>query len=911
MKSAVIRSKRLVQMIILLALLCSSLTSYRQVYANAPASARLDATITERELNAWDATYIGYVSASLYEEWWVEFTEYHHFVVTVTSLVGDLTPLLILMDANGNEITRAAGTLTSIQPPGWYSVLVQPQAGSGFYTLKLQDVTPTQPNTTAIASPATVPVGAMTAVMVDLHQLPAGGYSSAEFTCTYDPAALQLIDILPGNSFGIDPVVAIQDSEDGQFIFAIAGSQGRKATASGSVFMILARTTQAGATTVHCRARVSAGDHRLTEIESTPASLTVLENTPTPDPQHCDQVQFIADVTVPEGTVFAPGQSFTKTWRLKNIGSCAWTTAYQLVFDSGELMGGPAFAAFPHSVQPGQVIDLSIHLTAPSVPGSYRGYWRFRNANGALFGIGSQANRPWWLEIRVSGPTVTPGGPTLTPSATVTPTIVPLACDKAEFITDITVPPGTVLLPGTAFRKTWRLKNVGTCTWTTSYRIALLGGDPLGAPSSVRLPVSVAPGEMVDLSLDMTAPLSPGTYHGDWILQNDTGHLFGIGALGNQYWIAQIVVSGSTFTPSPTLTATPSMTPGGPTATPIPGVVYDFAANMCAAMWFSNAGQLPCPGVDGNANGFVFRVGSPQLETGAIDPRPALLTFPQNANNGYIQGFYPPIRVQSGDRFRTLVTCEFNATNCYGAFRLDYQVGSDHIRTFWGPFSERYDSRGYEVDVDLSNLAGKDVKFILTVLAAGSATGDRLLWVGPVIYRPSTGSTSTPLASATITPSESATSAFTSNPTISVTPSAVFDGLISGQVVASRTVTIYAYDEANALITNATVHMDGSFALPIPPGRYWVLATAPGFLSAQGNATITNGNTVILPVIHLMPGDLDNNNAIDALDALTIGMNYNFATPTTADLNNDGTINVLDLELLARNYRRTGPVAWQ
>lgn len=915
MRHMVVGWKRLVQILVLLSLLFSPFGGYRQVYASATLP---QASVTERDLDAWDTTYIGYVSDDLHENWRMEFSEYHQFVVTATPLLGDLIPLLILLDADGHELTRATGTLTSVQPPGQYSLLVQPQSGGGFYTLKLQDITSTQPNITAIASPSTVPAGAMTAVVVDLHQLPAGGYTSAEFTCTYDPDAVQVLNILPGTVFGIDPVTVVPGPQDGRFIFAIAGSQGRKATVSDTVFTILARTLQAGETSIDCTARVSSGDNLLTEIESAPASLTVLANTPTPEPQHCDQVQFIADVNFPDGSIFAPGESFTKTWRIKNIGSCAWTTAYQLVFFEGEQMGSAASAFFPASVQPGQVANVSLNLTAPAAPGSYRGYWMLKNANGALFGIGPQASHAWWLEIRVVAPTVTPGGPTLTPSATVTPTLVPLACDKAEFIADITVPPGTVMSPGAAFRKTWRLKNIGTCIWTTSYRLALLGGDQMGAPSSVRLPVSVAPGEMVDLSLDMTAPTSPGTYHGDWILQNDTGHPFGIGPLGNQSWTVQIVVPGSSLTPSPTLTftpgppthsPTPSITPGGPTATPIPNVAYDFAANMCAAIWFSGAGQLPCPGVDGNVNGFVFRVGSPELETGAIDPRPALLTSPQNVSNGYIQGFYPPFRVQSGDRFRALLSCEFGATSCYAAFRLDYQVGSDPIRTFWGPFLERYDDRVYTVDIDLSALAGRDVKFILTVLAAGDAAGDRLLWVGPVIHRPSAGST--PVASVTAMPGESATPTFTPSPTASYVPTEVFDGLISGQVLASRDVTIHVYDEANALVTTSSLNMDGSFTLPISPGRYSVLATAPGFLSALGNAIITNGNTVILPSIQLLPGDIDNNNTIDALDALTIGMSYHQSVPTAADLNDDGIINVLDLELLAKNYRRTGPLDWQ
>jgi hypothetical protein len=103
---------------------------------------------------------------------------------------------------------------------------------------------------------------------------------------------------------------------------------------------------------------------------------------------------------------------------------------------------------------------------------------------------------------------------------------------------------------------------------------------------------------------------------------------------------------------------------------------------------------------------------------------------------------------------------------------------------------------------------------------------------------------------------------------------------------------------------------NGTFTLSAPAGSYTVRATASGFLSAQGSATITSGSTNTKATITLLAGDIDGNNVIDQLDAMTIGMNYNAATPTAADLNNDDVINVLDLELLAQNYRETGPSAW-
>jgi len=104
---------------------------------------------------------------------------------------------------------------------------------------------------------------------------------------------------------------------------------------------------------------------------------------------------------------------------------------------------------------------------------------------------------------------------------------------------------------------------------------------------------------------------------------------------------------------------------------------------------------------------------------------------------------------------------------------------------------------------------------------------------------------------------------------------------------------------------------DGTFNLEALPGDYTIIATASGFLSAQGSVTVTSGAASTMPTISLLAGDIDNNGVIDQYDAMTIGMSYNTADPASADLNNDGVINVLDLELLAQNYRQTGPTAWQ
>ncbi len=114
-------------------------------------------------------------------------------------------------------------------------------------------------------------------------------------------------------------------------------------------------------------------------IISPPTQTAAVSATPA-----CDQVQFIRDVTIPDGTTFAPNTPFTKTWRLKNTGVCTWS-GYALVFDRGDAMGGVSPVSIA-SVAPGGEVDVSVSLTAPSTVGSYRGYWRIRNASGVLIG---------------------------------------------------------------------------------------------------------------------------------------------------------------------------------------------------------------------------------------------------------------------------------------------------------------------------------------------------------------------------------------------------------------------------------------------------------------------------------------------------------------------------------------------
>ena len=208
---------------------------------------------------------------------------------------------------------------------------------------------------------------------------------------------------------------------------------------------------------------------------------------------------------------------------------------------------------------------------------------------------------------------------------------VPLAqaatyCDQAQFVSDITVPDGAAFTPAASFTKTWRFMNAGTCTWTTSYTLVYAGGDAMGSTASVNLPVNVAPGQMLDVSVNLTAPAAPGHYKSLWKFANASGGQFGIGdSASDAFWVDINVVDTN-------------------------AVIYDFVANAPYAQWKSGAGTLPFPGTSGDSRGFAYQVDRPHLEDDSYDSQPGLLVVPQNKYNGYIQATYPEFQVQQGDR---------------------------------------------------------------------------------------------------------------------------------------------------------------------------------------------------------------------------------------------------------------------
>jgi hypothetical protein len=140
-------------------------------------------------------------------------------------------------------------------------------------------------------------------------------------------------------------------------------------------------------------------------INTATATLPITTPAPTgltPTAGVCDQGSFEEDITYPDNSLVQPGAEFVKTWRLKNTGTCTWDARYAIVFDRGDALGGPPSAPLTSgSVPPGQTVDVSVTLKAPTDPDTYQGFWKLRNPAGQIFGLGENRDKDFWVKIQI------------------------------------------------------------------------------------------------------------------------------------------------------------------------------------------------------------------------------------------------------------------------------------------------------------------------------------------------------------------------------------------------------------------------------------------------------------------------------------------------------------------------------
>jgi hypothetical protein len=100
----------------------------------------------------------------------------------------------------------------------------------------------------------------------------------------------------------------------------------------------------------------------------------------------CYSLAFVSDVTIPDNTPVKPGQTFTKTWKVVNNGSCAWDAGFKFAFVSGDAMSGATYT-LPSAVPVNGIVEISVSMTAPTnKTGAVRGDWRMSTASGQFFG---------------------------------------------------------------------------------------------------------------------------------------------------------------------------------------------------------------------------------------------------------------------------------------------------------------------------------------------------------------------------------------------------------------------------------------------------------------------------------------------------------------------------------------------
>jgi hypothetical protein len=114
----------------------------------------------------------------------------------------------------------------------------------------------------------------------------------------------------------------------------------------------------------------------------------------------CASASLVSE-TFPDGTIFKPGSQFIKNWQIKNTSVCTWDTTYKIIFWNGDLLGGSYYYNLPQIVAPGQILPISLILTAPIQVATYRSEWMLQTPDSIEFGVG-EYNVPFYTEIEVS-----------------------------------------------------------------------------------------------------------------------------------------------------------------------------------------------------------------------------------------------------------------------------------------------------------------------------------------------------------------------------------------------------------------------------------------------------------------------------------------------------------------------------
>jgi hypothetical protein len=247
-------------------------------------------------------------------------------------------------------------------------------------------------------------------------------------------------------------------------------------------------------------------------IATTPtvaASPTLTGPTPLPvnpaTANGCYNAALVSEGTVPNRTDFKSGDTFQKTWRLVNTGTCEWNGEFKIAHVSGDYFGSDT-TKIRQRVGVGIIADVSLEMEAPGgLSGTVVSNWQMVTDTGLSFGP--------LLTVSI-----------ILPGTNATATSV--GCYSSALVSE-TIPAGSKMDPGERFEKTWTIKNTGTCDWVRDFMFEFAGGYDFQGADRVRITQKVAPGATVDISMSIDAPTDPDSYSSSWQMATDDGSSFG------------------------------------------------------------------------------------------------------------------------------------------------------------------------------------------------------------------------------------------------------------------------------------------------------------------------------------------------------------------------------------------------
>jgi hypothetical protein len=487
---------------------------------------------------------------------------------------------------------------------------------------------------------------------------------------------------------------------------------------------------------------------------------------------------YVADVTVPDDTEMEKNEDFTKTWRIRNSGTCDWEEGTRLVHVSGERLDAPD-AVDVLTTAPDAEVDISVDMTAPDAPGTYRSNWQLEAPDGTRFG------GIFYVQIVIPEditPTPTEEGANAPSEFQGT---VAADCARVDFTWVGASGEGSYRIEGPGLNETLPA-DTEAYTWETPPEgnsvVTLIAIDPNGAEMGrVNTTVNVVCGEtqadlaIASVSFDPGTPVAylplkvtirvqnigdgdSGAFALRWWGGKDFASVScqwnagnGVAAGEHKDFVCEDYTYSSPYN---NLTARAVVDPDDAvdeknennnvlehTVDVVnPETVYDFVEKAPQAVW--KAGDptvnLTWNGGTGDTEGFA-RWATGKLETGANAPGKCLETHPRWVDDGWIAGTYTDLyntgyTIEEGDHFRATVAFRQGA----GAGKVTYRVmlrAESSGNTWIAQHTHTYGDGLATINADLSDYAGQRADVILRVDAGDSSEQDWACWVRAVIYR--------------------------------------------------------------------------------------------------------------------------------------------------------------------------------